>query len=55
MLYLSSILNTLQKPHAKYLPSGVYTTLPSLHHVHIQTSTHSMEQVFSDVDQQFKS
>jgi hypothetical protein len=54
-LYLSSILNTLQKHNTKYLPSGEYTTTPSLHHIHIQTSTHSMEQVFSDVDWQFKS
>lgn len=54
-LYLSSILNTLQKHNAKYLPGGEYTTTPSLHHVHIQTSTRSVERVFSDVDRQFKS
>jgi hypothetical protein len=54
-LYLSSILDTLQKHNAKYLPGGEYTTTPSLHHVHIQTSTRSVERVFSDVDRQFKS
>lgn len=53
-LYLSAILNTLNKHDSKYLPGGEYTK-PSLRSVHIQASTRSVERVFSNVDRQFKS